>query len=125
MAPDGGEVEIWGDGEQTRSFLYIDECLDGSTRLMRSDCEEPLNIGSDEMVSINALVRMTAEIAEKRIGIVHVKGPLGVRGRNSNNDRISQRLGWRPRQPLIDGIRSTFRWIDAQLRAAAAGSRAS
>ena len=124
MAPDGGRVEIWGDGEQTRSFLYIDECLDGTTRLMRSDCQEPLNIGSDEMVTINALVRMTAEVAEKRIGIEHVPGPLGVRGRNSNNDRISQRLGWRPRRPLIDGIRSTFRWIDAQVRAAAESARA-
>jgi GDP-D-mannose 3', 5'-epimerase len=123
MAADGGTVEIWGDGEQTRSFLYIDECLDGTTRLMRSDCEEPLNVGSDEMVSINALVRVTAQVAEKRIGIAHVEGPLGVRGRNSNNERISERLGWRPRQALIDGIRSTYRWIDAQVKAAAASPR--
>jgi nucleoside-diphosphate-sugar epimerase len=123
MAVEGGRVEIWGDGEQTRSFLYIDECLEGTTRLMRSTCEEPLNIGSDEMVSINALVRMTADVARKQIDIVHVPGPLGVRGRTSHNARIAERLGWRPRQPLVEGIRKTFQWIDAQVKAAAVSPR--
>jgi nucleoside-diphosphate-sugar epimerase len=123
MAADGGKVEIWGDGKQTRSFLYVDECLEGTLRLMRSECAEPLNIGSDEMVSINALVEMTAGIAEKRVEIAHVPGPLGVRGRNSNNDRIFQRLGWRPRQPLVEGIRKTFRWVDAQVKTAAGRPR--
>ena len=83
MAESGGEIEIWGDGLQTRSFLYIDECLEGSIRLMRSDCRDVLNIGSDEMISINGLAQMVAEIANKRVTTKHISGPLGVRGRNS------------------------------------------
>jgi nucleoside-diphosphate-sugar epimerase len=117
MAEDGGEFEIWGDGEQTRSFLYIDECLEGTTRLMRSDCQEPLNIGSDEMISINGLAAMAAEIAGKKLRPFHVPGPLGVRGRNSNNELIQDKLGWRPRQPLRGGIARTYEWIDGQVRA--------
>ncbi len=110
-AEDGGEVEIWGDGLQTRSFLYIDECLDGTLRLMRSDVDVPVNIGSEEMVSINALVAMVGEIAGKRVTIRHVPGPQGVRGRRSDNTLIRARLGWAPQQPLRAGLEPTYRWI--------------
>lgn len=110
-AENGGEVEIWGDGLQTRSFLYIDECLDGTLRLMRSDVDVPVNIGSEEMVSINALVAMVAEIAGKRVSIRHVPGPQGVRGRRSDNALIRARLGWAPQQPLHAGLEPTYRWI--------------
>ncbi len=116
MAPEGGDVEIWGDGEQTRSFLYIDECLEGTTRLMRSNIPQPLNIGSDEMVTINQLARMAAEIAGKGIHLKHIPGPLGVRGRNSDNKLISASLGWRPTQPLKIGLQKTYEWIDLQVR---------
>ena len=92
MAKEGGELEIWGDGEQTRSFLYIDECLEGTTRLLRSDWQGPVNIGSDEMVSINGLAETVAGIAGKTVRLRHIPGPLGVRGRNSNNDLI--RKSW-------------------------------
>jgi len=114
-ANDGGEIEIWGDGEQTRSFLYIEECLDGVRHLVESDFSEPVNIGSDESISINRLVAMAAGIAEKKISIRHIPGPLGVRGRNSDNTLIRQRLGWAPRQPLRDGIRKTYDWIAQQV----------
>ncbi|UUX49320.1 NAD-dependent epimerase/dehydratase family protein [Nisaea acidiphila] len=110
-ARDGGEIEIWGDGEQTRSFLYIDECLDGVLRLTRSDFAGPVNIGSDEMVSINRLVDMTSEIAGKTLRRKHVPGPVGVRGRNSDNALIGRELGWAPAAPLRDGLVSTYRWI--------------
>jgi GDP-D-mannose 3', 5'-epimerase len=113
-AENGGEIEIWGDGLQTRSFLYIDECLEGSTRLMRSDCRDVLNIGSDEMISINGLAQMIAEIANKRVTTKHIPGPLGVRGRNSDNRLIQERLGWRPRDPLKRGIAMTYVWIEQQ-----------
>lgn len=115
MANSGGEVEIWGDGEQTRSFLYIDECLEGTLRLMRSNFGQPLNIGSDEMVTINQLARMAAEIADKEIRVKHIPGPLGVRGRNSDNKLVSAALGWRPSQPLKAGLKKTFDWIDLQV----------
>jgi GDP-D-mannose 3',5'-epimerase len=115
-AENGGEIEIWGDGLQTRSFLYIDECLEGSTRLMRSDCRDVLNIGSDEMISINGLAQMIAEIANKRVKTKHVPGPLGVRGRNSDNRLIHERLGWRPRDPLKRGIAMTYAWIEQQVQ---------
>ncbi len=114
-AEDGGELEIWGDGEQTRSFLYIDECLEGVRRLMESDVREPLNIGSDEMISINGLALMAAEIAGKRIELNHIEGPLGVRGRNSQNDRIQKVLGWRPTRPLREGMEKTYAWIAGQV----------
>ena len=112
-APDGGEIEIWGDGRQTRSFLYIDECLEGTVRLMRSDFPGPVNIGSDEMVTINALVDMTCDIAGKKLTKRYIPGPLGVRGRNSDNRLIECSLGWRPRASLKDGVAKTYSWISA------------
>lgn len=112
---DGGEVEMWGDGEQTRSFLFIDECLEGVRCLMESDCMEPINIGSDEMISINGLAEMAAEIAEKTISVNHIPGPTGVRGRNSENTLIKQRLGWAPSQPLRAGMEKTYLWVAGQV----------
>ena len=111
-----GEIEIWGDGQQTRSFLYIDECLEGTTRFMRSNWEGPVNIGSDEMVSINKLAEMVAKIAKKSIGLRHIPGPLGVRGRNSNNKLIAERLGWQPSAPLNSGLAKTYAWIEQQVQ---------
>lgn len=118
QAPDGGEIEIWGDGRQTRSFLYIDECIEGVRRLVESELIEPVNIGSDEMVTIDELVGMAMRIAGKRLKLRHVPGPLGVRGRNSDNRLIREKLGWAPTQPLIEGMRSTYEWIAAQAGAA-------
>jgi nucleoside-diphosphate-sugar epimerase len=115
MAQDGGEIEIWGDGKQTRSFLYIDECLDGVLRLTRSDWSGPVNIGSDEMVSIDQLADMAMEIAGKKLAKKHIDGPLGVRGRNSDNRLIQEKLGWRPSRPLREGLEKTYRWIAAQV----------
>jgi nucleoside-diphosphate-sugar epimerase len=114
-APDGGEIEIWGDGEQTRSFLYVDECLDGVERLMASDFPGPVNIGSEEMVTINQLAAIAMEIAGKRLHIRHIEGPLGVRGRNSDNRLVRERLGWAPSRPLREGMEKTYRWISAQV----------
>lgn len=113
-AQNGGEIEIWGDGKQTRSFLYIDECLEGTLRLMRSNCTNPLNIGSDEMISINDLAALIMDIAGKPLSIRHVDGPLGVRGRNSDNALIEKTLGWKPAQPLRDGLERTYSWIHNQ-----------
>ena len=113
---DGGEIEIWGDGEQTRSFLYIDECLEGTLRLTRSDQVGPFNIGSEEMVTINQLAAMAMAIAGKKLRLKHIPGPLGVRGRNSDNRLISQSLGWAPSRPLREGMEKTFAWIDQQVR---------
>lgn len=110
-----GEIEIWGDGEQTRSFLFVDECLEGVRRLMDSDFSGPVNIGSDEMVSINQLAEMVAEVANKKITIKHIPGPLGVRGRNSDNKLIHEKLGWAPEKPLRDGIEKTYQWITKQV----------
>ena len=121
-APDGGEIEIWGDGEQTRSFLYIDECIEGTVRLMRSDFTGPVNIGSEEMVTINQLARMIMDVAGKRLSIRHVPGPQGVRGRNSDNRLIEKMLGWKPTQPLIEGLRKTYPWVAEQV-ARARGKR--
>jgi nucleoside-diphosphate-sugar epimerase len=117
LARSGDAIEIWGDGEQTRSFLYIDECLDGTLRLARSDVREPLNIGSDEMVTINQLAHMVADIAGKRISLHHVQGPQGVRGRCSDNRLIAQRLGWAPSAKLVAGLEKTYAWIEAQVAA--------
>jgi len=116
-AEDGDVIEIWGDGEQTRSFLYIDECLEGVRRLMDSDCAGPLNIGSEEMVTINQLAAMIMEIAGKKLPIKHIPGPLGVRGRNSDNRLIQERLGWKPSLPLRKGLETTYRWIEKQAAA--------
>ena len=116
--PDGGEIEMWGDGEQTRSFLYVDECLEGVRRLMSSDFLGPVNIGSDEMISINNLARMTMDIAGKNLSIRHIEGPLGVRGRNSDNRMIDRELGWKPTQPLRVGMEATYKWIADEVDAA-------
>ena len=114
-ALDGGEIEVWGDGKQTRSFLYIDECLEGTCRLTRSNWTGPVNIGSDEMVTINQLAEMTFKIASKNLTIQNIPGPLGVRGRNSDNTLIHERLGWRPGKPLVEGMRKTYEWIRTQV----------
>jgi len=115
-AEDGGEIEIWGDGKQTRSFLYIDECLDGVRRLMDSDFIGPVNIGSEEMITINGLAEMIMDIAGKRLTINHIEGPLGVRGRNSDNRLIYEKLKWKPTMPLRNGMEKTYRWIETQVR---------
>lgn len=120
-APDGGEIEVWGDGNQTRSFLYIDECIEGTIRLMRSDFTGPVNIGSEEMVTINRLAEMVMEVAGKRLRIRNVPGPTGVRGRNSDNRLIYEKLGWKPTQPLIEGLKRTYAWIADQVALAKAG----
>lgn len=113
---DGGAIEMWGDGVQTRSFLYIDECLEGVRRLMESDYMEPINIGSDEMISINDLALMAADIAGKQISINHISGPTGVRGRNSENSLIEEKLGWAPAQPLRTGMEQTYQWVASQVK---------
>ena len=115
-APDGGEVEIWGDGKQTRSFLYIDECVEGIRRLMDSAFTGPVNIGSEEMVTIDRLAELIMEIAGKKLTIRHMPGPLGVRGRNSDNRLIAEKLGWTPSRPLREGLEKTYRWIEEQVR---------
>jgi len=123
-APPGGEIEIWGDGLQTRSFLYVDECLDGVLKLMDSPFSGPVNIGSEEMVTINQLADMIMEIASKKVTIRHIPGPLGVRGRNSDNKLISEKLGWRPSRPLRDGLHKTYEWIASQVASSAMSSLA-
>ncbi len=122
-ASNGGTIEIWGDGIQTRSFLYIDECLEGVRRLVDSGFAGPVNIGSDEMVSINQLATMIMEIAGKRLRIRHIPGPQGVRGRNSDNRFIREKLGWAPSATLRAGLESTYGWIANQVEACAAVSR--
>lgn len=112
----GGEIEMWGDGKQTRSFLYIDECLEGVRRLMNSNFTGPVNIGSEEMVTINQLAEMTMKIAGKKLKIKHIPGPQGVRGRKSDNKLIQKKLGWKPTVPLHVGLEKTYTWIDAQVK---------
>ena len=114
---DGGEIELWGDGRQTRSFLYVDECVEGVRRLMMSQFTGPVNIGSEEMISINQLADLTMAIANKRLSVKHVDGPTGVRGRNSDNRLIAEKLGWKPQRPLCEGLRKTYSWISAQIEA--------
>lgn len=114
-ADDGGDIEIWGDGEQTRSFLYIDECIDGTLRLARSMFTGPFNIGSEEMVSIDQLAHMVMDIAGKRLRIRHIPGPTGVRGRSSDNNLVRSTLGWAPSRPLIEGLQVTYAWIEEQV----------
>jgi nucleoside-diphosphate-sugar epimerase len=116
--PNGGSIEIWGDGKQTRSFLYIDECLEGVRRLVDSDFTGPVNIGSEEMVTIDRLAEMAIGISGKHLSIRHIDGPLGVRGRNSDNQIIREKLRWAPSQPLHAGLEKTYAWIQAQVRAA-------
>jgi GDP-D-mannose 3', 5'-epimerase len=110
------EVEIWGDGEQTRSFCYISDCVEGLYRLMQSDCHEPINLGQDRMVTINQLADIIADIAGIKIKKVYVEGPQGVRGRNSDNTRLRQVLGWEPQVSLEEGLEITYRWIEEQVR---------
>jgi GDP-D-mannose 3', 5'-epimerase len=112
---EGGVIEMWGDGKQTRSFLYVDECLDGILKLMKSDWSGPVNIGSDEMVTINQLVKTIALVAGKDVTINHIDGPLGVRGRNSDNTLIREKLTWQPHYPLSIGIEHTYKWIKQQV----------
>jgi nucleoside-diphosphate-sugar epimerase len=114
-APAGGEIEIWGDGLQTRSFLYVDECVEGVRRLMDSDFTGPVNIGSEEMVTINQLAETIMELAGKPLRIRHIEGPLGVRGRNSDNRLIRETLGWAPERPLREGLARTWEWIARQI----------
>ena len=111
----GGSIEVWGDGLQTRSFLFVDECVEATYRLVQSDFTGPVNIGSEEMVSINQLVDIAAKVANKKVDKNHIEGPLGVRGRNSNNDLIREKLGWDYSQSLEEGINQTYTWINNQL----------
>jgi len=111
------EIEIWGDGEQTRSFCYIDDCVDGIYRLMRSDFRQPINLGQDRMVTINQLAEMIAEIAGVKIARKHIDGPMGVRGRNSDNTLLRQSLNWEPAISLEQGLALTYPWIESQLKA--------
>lgn len=121
MAHSGSTIEVWGDGNQTRSFLYINECLEGVLRLTRSGFAGPVNIGSEEMVTINQLVDMVAEISGKDVIKQHIPGPQGVRGRNSDNRLILERLGWQPNSPLRTGLEVTYKWIEAQVRSNSLG----
>ena len=118
QALDGSAIEIWGDGEQTRSFLYIDECLEGTVRLIRANFTGPLNIGSEEMVSINQLADMIIKISGKQLDKNYIEGPMGVRGRNSDNKLIQEKLGWKPIQPMERGLRKTYAWIEEQVKKA-------
>jgi nucleoside-diphosphate-sugar epimerase len=113
----GGEIEIWGDGLQTRSFLYIDECIEAVRRLMQSAFVGPVNIGTEEMVTINQMAEMIMDIAGKKVSIKHIAGPTGVRGRNSDNKLIRKELGWAPSQSLFEGLSRTYPWIESQLKA--------
>ena len=117
LPPMGGSIEVWGDGLQTRSFLFIDECIEATRRLMDSDFKGPVNIGSEEMVTINQLVDTAASVAGKSVEKNHIDGPTGVRGRNSNNDLIREKLGWDYSQSLEEGIRKTYAWIATQVAA--------
>ena len=116
LPEEGGSIEVWGDGLQTRSFLFIDECIEATRRMMDSDFIGPVNIGSEEMVTINQLVDTAAKVANKTVQKNHIDGPLGVRGRNSNNDLIREKLGWDYSQSLEDGIRLTYNWISEQIK---------
>jgi nucleoside-diphosphate-sugar epimerase len=114
-AADGGAIEIWGDGKQTRSFLLVDECIDGILKLMESDFTGPVNIGSEEMISINNFAKMVIEISGKKLAINNIAGPIGVRGRNSDNALIREKLGWAPSLPLKAGVEKTYSWINEQV----------
>ncbi len=117
QVPDGGDIEIWGDGQQTRSFMYIDDCVEGLLRIMQSDYREPLNLGTDRLVTIDELVDMISGIAGKRLKKRHdLSKPQGVRGRNSDNTRLRQVLGWEPAISLEEGLQTTYHWIAGELR---------
>ena len=115
QAKDGDSIEIWGDGKQTRSFLYIDECIEGTIRLMRSNFQGPVNIGSDEMITINELAEKIIKLTNKNLRINNISGPTGVRGRNSSNELIEKELNWKPQMPLEVGLQTTFEWISTQI----------
>ena len=115
--PESGTIEVWGDGVQTRSFLYIDDCVDAVRMLMESDFTGPVNIGSEEMISINNLAKLVMEIAGKDQSIKNIPGPQGVRGRNSDNKIIEEKLGWKPKFTLKEGLTKTYKWVDAQVQA--------
>lgn len=115
-AKDGGSIEIWGDGKQTRSFLYIDDCLDAVRQLMNADFRGPVNIGSEEMVTINQLAKYAIDISGKKLTVEHVAGPEGVRGRNSDNRLIGEKLGWSPKLSLLEGLQRTYAWINEQVK---------
>lgn len=119
---DGGQIDVWGDGKQTRSFLYIDECVEAVRRLMQSDFTGPVNVGSEEMIAINDFAKMVIDIAGKNITINNIPGPTGVRGRNSDNALIKEKLQWQPTQPLRTGMEKTYAWVKAQSDAKKAGS---
>lgn len=119
LAADGDEIEVWGDGHQTRSFMHVDDCIEGIYRIMNSDYPHPLNLGTDELVTVNQLVDLVAEIAGKGITKRHdLSKPQGVRGRNSDNSRLREALGWEPQIPLIEGLAPTYQWIESELKAA-------
>jgi nucleoside-diphosphate-sugar epimerase len=115
-AADGGEIEVWGDGKQTRSFFFVDECVEGVMRLMQSDFTGPVNIGSEEMISINGLAQMAIEISGKNLNIKNIPGPLGVRGRNSDNKLYREKIGWESSKTLREGMQQTFVWINQQVK---------
>lgn len=115
LAEDGGEIEIWGDGEQTRSFCHVDDCVEGIFRLMESDHTSPINLGTDKMVTINELADIIINISGKNLRLKHVDGPQGVRGRNSDNTTLRETLGWEPSISLEDGLIGTYRWIEKQV----------
>lgn len=115
VAKNNSTIEVWGDGKQTRSFLYIDECVEGTTRLLRNTSfNGPVNIGSEEMISINDLAKMIIDISGKTVNLKNIPGPVGVRGRNSNNDLIFEKLKWKPSEPLENGLKKTYEWIKLQ-----------
>lgn len=114
-APNNTSIEVWGDGKQTRSFLYIDECLDGVRKLMMSDYSGPVNIGSEEMIAINDFAQMVIDISSKKLSINNIEGPEGVRGRNSDNSLIEEKLGWKPTMQLIVGMEKTYSWVEEQV----------
>jgi len=122
LAEDGTSIDVWGDGEQTRSFCYIDDCVEGIHRIMQSDFEQPLNLGSDEMVSINQLAETVIGISGKSLALNHIDGPQGVRGRNSDNSLCREVLGWEPPTTLDDGLRVTYEWVKAQAEAGRDGT---
>lgn len=115
-AEEGTEIEVWGDGKQTRSFLYIDECIEAVRRLMDSAFTGPVNIGSEEMIAINDFAKMAIQISGKDLSIRNIKGPVGVRGRNSDNHLLRQKLNWEPTLPLLEGMRKTYDWIAQQVK---------
>jgi nucleoside-diphosphate-sugar epimerase len=115
LADDDGEVEIWGPGNQTRSFLYIDECIEGIHRIMESDYDKPVNLGSERLISINELVLLIANLTNKKVNINNITGPMGVMGRRSDNKLIERVIGWKPHEDLETGLIKTYRWINEQI----------